>query len=102
MSGGSYNYIYSSLEDECAGRMYDEEMNDMINDLCNVLHALEWWQSCDTSEESYRKCLSEFKAKWLKGDRKERLKGYIDKQINLVRTELYNMIGCDLKEKNNE
>lgn len=100
MSGGSYNYIYSSLEDECAGRMYDEEMNDMIKDLCNVLHALEWWKSCDTSEESYRKCLSEFKAKWFNGDREERLKGYIDKQTNLVRAELYKMIGCELKEKN--
>lgn len=99
MSGGSYNYIYISLEDECAGKMYDEEMNDMIKDLCNVLHVLEWWQSCDTSEESYRKCLSEFKAKWFNGDREKRLKGYIDKQTNLVRAELYKMIGYELKEQ---
>lgn len=102
MSGGSYNYIYLSLEDVCAGKMYDEEMNDMIKDLCNVLHALEWWQSCDTSEESYRKCLSEFKAKWFNGDREERLKGYIDEQTNLVRAELYKMIGYELKEGNEE
>ena len=41
MSGGSYNYIYSTLEEECAGYMHDAEMNDMINDLCEVLHDLE-------------------------------------------------------------
>ena len=99
MSGGSYNYICYRLEEECANQMYDAEMNDMIKDLCGVLHALEWWQSCDTSEESYRKCLSEFKAKWFCGDREERLKGYIDNQINIVRTELYKMVGLEqLKE----
>ena len=41
MSGGSYNYIGSTLKMECAGRMYDEEMNDLINDLYEVLHDLE-------------------------------------------------------------
>lgn len=74
MSGGSYNYIYSRLKDECGNNMYDEEMNDLINDLCEVLHDLEWWQSCDTSEESYRKTLTKFKKKWFKGNREERLK----------------------------
>ena len=93
MSGGSYNYIYSRLEEECSGRMYDAEMNELIEDLCNLLHALEWWQSCDTSEEMYRKTLSCFKAKWFKGDRQERLKGYIDEQIGIVRSQLYSLIG---------
>lgn len=100
MSGGSYDYICYKLAEECNGRMYDAEMNDMIKDLCSLLHALEWWQSCDLSEESYRKCLSEFKTKWFKGNREERLKGYIDEQTNLVKTELYKLIGCDLKEQN--
>ena len=44
MSGGSYNYIYNRLLTECAGSMYDVEMNDMIEDLCEVLHDLEWLQ----------------------------------------------------------
>lgn len=93
MSGGSYNYIYSKLAEECRGAMYDAEMNDLITDLCNVLHDLEWWQSCDTSEKTYRKTLEAFKNKWFKGDRERRLKGYIDEQIGIVRRELYAMIG---------
>ena len=93
MSGGSYNYIYYKLEEECKGAMYDAEMNDLIVDLCEVLHDLEWWQSGDTSEEIYRKTLSEFKKKWFKGDREQRLKGYIDGQISIVRSQLYSLIG---------
>lgn len=93
MSGGSYNYIYSRLEDECANQMYDAEMNDLIKDLCEVLHDLEWWQSGDTSEEWYRETLAKFKKKWFHGNRKERLKGYIDEQVGIVRNELYALIG---------
>lgn len=93
MSGGSYSYIYSRLEEECGGRMYDAEMNDLIKDLCDLLHTLEWWQSGDTSEDRYREKLSCFKAKWFKGDRQERLKGYIDDQIGIVRSQLYSLIG---------
>ena len=93
MSGGSYNYIYQKLLDECDGRMYDDEMNDLIVDLTEVLHDLEWWKSCDMLEEDYRKTLSEFKKKWFRGDKETRLKGYIDKQIVVVKAELYKMIG---------
>ena len=93
MSGGSYSYIYSRLDDECGGRMYDAEMNDLIEDLCKVLHDLEWWQSGDSSEDHYRNTLMKFKAKWFMGDRQERLKGYIDEQIGIMRSQLYNLIG---------
>ena len=93
MSGGSYNYIYSRLEEECSGRMYDAEMNELIEDLCDLLHTLELWQSYDTSEDRYREKLLSFKAKWFKGDRQERLKGYIDEQIGIVRSQLYSLIG---------
>lgn len=65
MSGGSYNYIYNTLSEECEGYMHDEEMNALIKDLCKVLHDLEWWRSCDISEEDYRKTVAKFKQKWL-------------------------------------
>ena len=95
MSGGSYNYIYNKLSMECSGCMFDIEMNDMIEDLCNVLHDLEWWQSGDIDEEVYRKTLGDFKFKWFKTDRTDRLKDYIDKELNIVRSELYSLIGVE-------
>lgn len=93
MSGGSYNYIYYTLSQECEGQMHDEEMNDLIKDLCKVLHDLEWWQSCDSSEEDYRKTVAEFKQKWFQGSREVRLKGYIDEQLGMTQQLLYNLIG---------
>ena len=98
MSGGSYSYRYCTLLNECENAMYDAEMNDMIKDLAGVLHDLEWWVSGDTSEEKYRKTLAEFKAKWFKGDRVERLKGYIDEQVAIVQGQLYSMLGLPYKE----
>lgn len=93
MSGGAYDYIYLTLEETCKGQMYDAEMDDLIKDLCEVLHDLEWWQSADTDEESYRKSLAKFKKKWFQGDRNKRLKAYIDKQIGAVKRSLYQLIG---------
>mgnify|MGYP007104108860 CR=1 FL=1 len=97
MSGGSYSYIYSQLLEECKGRMYDAEMNDLIIDLSEVLHDLEWWQSCDSSEERYRNTLARFKEKWFGNDEKrtERLKNYIDDQVGIVRQTLYELIGVN-------
>ena len=66
MSGGSYNYMYSRIEDEYAGRMHDSQLNAMMVDLCELLHDLEWWQSCDYSEKTYRESVNKFKKKWFK------------------------------------
>lgn len=98
MSGGSYDYICYKLEEQCENNMHDAEMNDLIKDLCKVLHDLEWWDSGDISEETYRKTLLAFKKKWFKDDRAERLKGYIDEQIGVVKSQLYSLIGEPLAE----
>lgn len=98
MSGGSYDYICYKLEEQCENNMHDAEMNDLIKDLCKVLHDLEWWDSGDISEEAYRKTLLAFKKKWFKDDRAERLKGYIDEQIGVVKSQLYSLIGEPLAE----
>ena len=92
MSGGSYNYISCTLSNECLGAMYDEEMNDLIKDLCDVLHDLEWWQSCDSSEEVYRESVRKFKEKWFKQSREDRLKKYVDDRFNEVLSEMYRLI----------
>jgi len=102
MSGGSYNYICNTLEDECSGNMYDAEMEELITDLCHVLHELEWWQSGDCGEERYRDSLWKFKKKWFQGDRDKRLKRYIDEQTALVRKQLYQLIGAESEDKETE
>lgn len=93
MSGGSYDYVYSKLSEECEGAMYDDEMNDLIKDLVEVLHDLEWWQSGDYEEEDYRQTLNNFKKKWFKQSRDVRLKKYIDTKLEKLQKELYDLIG---------
>lgn len=92
-SGGSYNYEYLNVENEYVGAMYDLELDELIKDLVPVLKSLEWWQSCDTSEEDYREDVTKFKNKWFKATREDRLKDYIDKKVNKTKKELYQLIG---------
>lgn len=99
MSGGSYDYIYSKLLSECEGRMYDAEMDDLIKDLAEVLHALEWWQSSDISEDTYREKVAIFKAKWFECDRATRLKDYVDTEMEKIRDKLYSLILTDTERK---
>lgn len=66
MSGGSYNYMYCRVNDEYIDRMFDSQLNSMMKDLVDVLHDLEWWQSCDCSEKTYRESVVKFKKKWFK------------------------------------
>ena len=66
MSGGHYNYMYSRIECTYVGEMFDSQLNEMMKDLVKVLHDLEWWQSSDTGEDTYRRAVTEFKKKWFK------------------------------------
>ena len=94
MSGGAFDYEYSRIEDLYVGEMQDADLDEMMKDLCELLHDLEWWQSCDTSEESYRKSAKAFKQKWLRGydwgteeriDRaKRQIKYIIDKELEKI------------------
>lgn len=68
MSGGSYDYKYTVLENYYIGNVFDIELNEMLKDLTEVLHDLEWWQSSDISEKDYRKTVAKFKKKWFKTD----------------------------------
>lgn len=99
MSGGSYDYIYCKLLEECEKRMYDDEMNDLIKDLAEVLHDLEWWQSDDIDEQTYRDTLSRFKRKWFQENREKRLKEYVDKQVSMTKNSLYKLIGVESEEE---
>ena len=81
MSGGSYNYKFYVLEEYYVGKMYDTELDEMLKDLIEVLHDVEWWQSCDISEEDYRETVNKFKKKWFKRDTFQ-VKNFIEEQFN--------------------
>lgn len=92
MSGGSMDYICYRVED-AASMTSDAEFSDLLRDAAKVLHAEEWWRSCDSSEREYRDELAAFKAKWFGSDRSERLRGYVDEEIERARKACYNLIG---------
>lgn len=93
MSGGSYNYIYSTLSAECEGQMHDVELDDMVEDFVKVLHDLEWWKSSDIGEEDYRRTVMKFKAKWFQGGETKELRQrkYIDDACEKLKKELNQM-----------
>ena len=87
MSGGSYDYKSYVLEEYYVGKMYDTELDEMLKDLIEVLHDIEWWQSCDISEEDYRETVNKFKKKWFKRDTFQ-VKNFIEEQFNNIKQEL--------------
>lgn len=93
MSGGSHNYIYYKIQEELVGQMEDQELNDLISDIVTLAHDLEWYHSADISRKDYQKSVDEFKNKWFKQSREERLKNYIDEKIQKTKEELMDMIG---------
>lgn len=97
MSGGSYNYICFTLENECEGQMRDLELNEMLKDFCKVLHDLEWWQSGDYGEDEYRETVKEFKEKWFGKTHEERIEKAIKKATADFEKRLRDTFG--IKEK---
>ena len=87
MSGGSFNYMCYTFKDTYEGQMEDVELNELIDDLSKVLHDLEWWQSADISEDSYRKTVQKFKEKWF-GSRDVELRSLIAKELDKVKNTL--------------
>jgi Ni,Fe-hydrogenase III component G len=91
MSGGSHDYICYKVE-ELEGQMHDKELDILVKDFAELLHDLEWWDSCDYSEETYRTTVRKFKEKWF-GKRDERLKQVITESCYQLEKELLEMIG---------
>lgn len=93
MSGGSHSYVCYTIEEELCGQMHDPELNDLMDDIAKLAHDLEWWESADYSEETYRANVRKFKEKWFSTSREERLKTYVDEALERQRSEFYSMIG---------
>lgn len=92
MSGGSMDYVCYRVED-AASMTSDPEFSDLLRDAARVLHAEEWYRSCDTTEQDYLDALRKFKRKWFESDRAERLRSYIDKELEQTRKRCYSLIG---------
>lgn len=98
MSGGSHNYICYKIEEELVGQMKDPELNDLMKDIADLAHDLEWADSGDYSKDDYIESVKKFKEKWFGKNRTKRLRSYIDKQVEEVRKELYAMIAVESNE----
>ena len=97
MSGGCYDYGYYQLENYI-GHTKDIEIDDLLKDLQELLHDLEWCDSGDIGEEDYFEKLTEFKNKWFKQSRNKRLKTYVNDEIIKLKNDLYKMIGEEENE----
>ena len=91
MSGGSMNYAYIHLQD-MAEYVDDKEIKDLLNDLSDLMHDLEWWHSGDYSSSDYYETLDKFKAKWFGENRNERLREYLNKTLDDVKWEIEKLI----------
>ena len=94
MSGGSHSYICWKIEEELVGQMRDAELDDLMKDIAELAHDLEWADSGDYAIEDYFNSVKKFKAKWFHGNRTKRLQGYIDKKLNKLHDELLVLIGA--------
>lgn len=101
MSGGSMNYIYDQIY-EASILASDPEICELLKDVSKVLHDEEWWKSADYGKDTYLKSLAEFKQKWFKTTREERLKDYIDRELEKQREALYGLIGLDDDRKDEQ
>lgn len=95
MSGGSHGYVCYQIESELCDKMKDPELNDLIQDVANLAHDLEWADSGDIGEEDYKETVRKFKEKWFISSREDRLREYIETAVSGLRSELLNMIGAD-------
>ena len=97
MSGGSFDYMYASINEKYVGFMEDTDMNEMMLDLCNLLRDLEWYKSMDTSEEDYKRSVKEFKDQWF-GQRDTRLRRQLKEKVEKLLDELIDDDALDKQE----
>lgn len=91
MSGGSMDYLCYKIENQLS-YVDDLEVKELMTDLAELMHDLEWWQSGDYSRDSYEETLSKFKAKWFGDNRNERLKEYINTSLDSIKAEIDKLI----------
>lgn len=93
MSGGSMEYFYWTLENY-VDSLEDVELNDLMHDIAKLYHDKEWADSGDYCDGDWNKTKTEFKNKWFKAKREDRLLGYIDKEVARLKNELIEPTYC--------
>ena len=89
MSGGHFFLDTHQIGHAMDGEWQDEEINELFHDLfCAELWngrygglaaALDYWLSCDVSEEVYREYVRKFKEKWFNRTKEDRVEFYCAK-----------------------
>ena len=124
MSGGHFNYQNDRLCHEIFGwgvspdygdkgfekskiarrinPLEDLVLSELVFDVFCILHSFDWYQSCDTCEETYQKDVKRFKDKWLKLLPQEKIKEIADDELEAVRERLYSAFCLDEKEENGD
>lgn len=99
MSGGKFGHYNKYLKDEMFVHsdrpnnvMEDDEISELVWDVLNLIHDLDYYQSGDTCRETYIESKKKFKKKWF-GNRKIRIEKIVDKKIERLREEVKEMIG---------
>ena len=124
MSGGSHNYIaneinealfgscmdnrYKNVCDEKNARiardlnpMHNRELSELMADVMCLLYGLEWFDSCDIGEETYKECVNKFKAKWMHRTENDILNSYLG-DLKSYYESCYEELVEELKEKEND
>ncbi len=91
MSGGAMDYVYYKLE-VAACETHDIEIRHLLEDLSKVLRDEEWYYSGDISEERYLETRQAFMDRYFKTDRKDRLREYLEEEINKAKEQLEKLI----------
>ena len=92
MSGGSMDYLCFKMEDAIS-YIDDKEIKDLMKDMADLMHDLEWARDGDYSYAEYEEALFKFKEKWFGDKRNERLNEYITETLDNMKWEIQKLLG---------
>ena len=79
----------------------DLVISELVFDVFCLLHSFDWYQSGDTSKETYREDVKRFKEKWLKSLSKSYINEVINDEISRLREELHEAFNLGKEDTTN-
>ena len=96
MSGGLFDYQDEQAKSaifgwtDRPGNVFEDiEISHLIWDVFDLIHDFDWYRSGDTCEETWLKRKREFKEKWFESVRKDRIKEFVDIELEEAKNRLY-------------